>query len=107
MKIVLKDGTEIEHAMVGFTANSIDITLNKAEAVKYIHKFLDPDVMSQIEYCAGPWKTIYTGYSIMASMDPMQTDRVHIWMKGTPDAKVSDKLPAFPDMYMPKRMDTK
>lgn len=102
MKIVLKDKTEIQNAMVGQLGNRLELTMSKTDAVANISKFMTPEIMSEIEFYHGVWKTIYIGFTWFTNMDNPKEDEMRVWMEATGDFSVSDPIPLVDDMYIPK-----
>lgn len=102
MKVVLKDGTEINNAMVGKSFNLLELTMTKQEAVTLLPKFMDEEVMSEITYVSGAWNTIYKGYKRFSHLDNPREDEMRVWMEGKEEETSSEKTPRFDDMYMPK-----
>lgn len=101
MKVVLKDGTEISDTIVGKTMNFLELSMNKEKAIANLAKFMDPEIMSEIEYYSGAWKVIYTGFSQFVKMDNRENE-ILVWMGGNENSTVSDQIPLFDEMYMPK-----
>jgi hypothetical protein len=101
MKTILKDGTEID-GIVGKTGNFIEITISKSDAPSLLSKFLDPDVMSIIEYYSGAWKTVYTGFSRFSHMENPINDEMRVWMEGKEEAIHVEQSPRFDNAFMPK-----
>ena len=104
MKIVLKDNTEIQGASVGqlIGTRMIELVMPKADALANLSKFMDPTVMDEITAYFGAWKNVYTGYNYMDHMDNPKADEMRIWMEGSEDAAISEQMPIYADMYMPK-----
>lgn len=102
MKIILHDGTEIQNAMAGKAGNMLELTMSKTDAVALMSKFMDTDIMSEIEYYSGAWKTVYTGFTWFSYMENPRADEMRVWMKGGENAAVGEPIPLFDEMYMPK-----
>ena len=102
MKIVLKDKTEIPNGMAGKIDNRLELTMSKENAVANLPKFMDPEIMSTIEYNRGAWKAIYSGFTRVTHMENPKDNEMHVWFEAVGDYSVSDPIPLFDDMYMPK-----
>lgn len=103
MKIVLKDGTEIKNAMIGkLNDQLIELSMSKADGAAYFQKFIDPSVMSEIEYHSGIWKTVFKGFSRFSSLENPHEDEMRVWMESDGNATVSDPIPLVDEMYIPK-----
>ena len=102
MKIVLKDGTEIQNATIGRVRNLLELIMSKADAVANLSKFMDPDVMSEIEWYHGIWKEPYIGFSRFSHLENPKEDEMRVWMEGTDEATVGEKIPTVDKMYIPK-----
>ena len=100
MKIVLKDGTEM-NGTVGQFQNMIDISLAKADAISMLPKFMDPDAMSVVEYYFGPWKTVYTGFNRFSNMENAANE-MRVLMAGKEEDIRVEQFPRFEEAYMPK-----
>ena len=102
MKIVLKDKTEIQNAMVGQLDNRIELTMSKNDAITNLPKFMNPEIVSEIEYYTGVWKIVYSGFTWFTNMDNPKENEMRIWLQAPGEYSVSDPIPLVDDMYIPK-----
>ena len=102
MKVVLKDGTEIQNVLVVKSNNTLELTMAKLDAITFMPKFVDEDAMSEITYISGAWITIYRGYRRFSHLDNPQNDTMLVWMDGAKDETSVEQQPRFEEIYMPK-----
>lgn len=106
MKVVLNDGTEIQNAMVGKMNNFLELTMSKTDATVHFAKFMDPEVMSVIDFYEGIWKTTYTGFNRLSHIENPKEDEMRVWMEGTFESTVGEPIVLVDPMYVPEGLKT-
>lgn len=102
MKVVLKDGTEIKDASIGRVDNILEYKMTKNDAALNLLKFWDPEVMADVEFYTGAYKSIYHGFIKFSHLESLQEDEIRIWMEGVEPYSAEERIPLYSEMYMPK-----
>ena len=108
-RLTLKDGTAFDDSVVSLsvTNKSILCTIPGTDIVQYASLFGNPEKTQKITYKSGYYKDIYTGFTILESLNAVQDENHTVIGLGSPGEESIQRENAFPEEYLPESMRIK
>lgn len=101
MKLILKDGTEIQNATAGQTDNMLELKMTKDDATGNILKLMDPNVMDPVIFYMEASETVYHGFGRFSHMENISDSEIRVWIIANGPYSV-EEISHIDPMYAPK-----